>query len=358
MTDHTLADAMRVVVDHRFPDLAYNIGFALKDADLGMMTVSWHTTKKVAGIGVKHVHHERQEAVENWCSGANVEYSHHWVKSTGERGGTTAYTYRPPTKDAGKVPSVTFYNLRMTDIDDAELRPAESVPVGPAHKTVYTLRNDSPHRRDEDYEVEDESAKESEKTFGWLVSEEFEVATRVSGGVEISAEVSARLTTRVESHGDSRFENRDTHRSLLRGTRHVSPYGQLLATVEDQLVRVSQPIIMTGVLDASVYVVAEDPHARCEWTSLGALFDTMRGFGGGEGALANWWGSEGHALSEARMQTSFLSHRPICRLELRPHDTLTVSRLVDEHEEAYPGREEEYQEYKRKPGETDDGGGW
>ena len=64
MTDRTLKDAMRRVLDITFSDLAYNIAFRLKDAQFGTHTVHWHETVKVGPFKVpKKRHRERQEPV-------------------------------------------------------------------------------------------------------------------------------------------------------------------------------------------------------------------------------------------------------------------------------------------------------
>ena len=348
MTDRNLKDAMRRIVDVGLSDLAYNIGFQLKDADLGNHTVHWNEPKykKIFGkrVRVGSSHRERQEPVRNWMNGHNVDYNKRWKKRVTERAGTTAYEYKPVVAKGGWAPTITFFNLRMVDIENVEFLPAEETPQGKPRVSYYKISNDTPHLRTEEYETEDEGSKERENTFGWLVSTEFEAATRISGGVGVQAEVSARLETRVEARGDSRFETRSTHREALRGERKVSPYGVLTATVTDQLTRLSQPVIVTGRLDCSVYIEAESPHGRGEWTSLGALFDTMRGFGGGssDSRIVQWWGRSGQAVSENVMQKTFEPLIPRTTIELRPHDTITVSNIQDEKERPVPGREKEY----------------
>ena len=354
MTDRTLKDAMRRVLDITFSDLAYNIAFRLKDAQFGTHTVHWHETVKVGPFKVpKKRHRERQEPVINYFSGQRVDYMKRWVRTAGEWNGSTAYIYEPPNRSGGRI---IVYNLNLTDVDDVDYLPAETAPQG--EPTVRTFRegNDAPRQKTVEFEVEDENTTERENTFSWLVSTEFEASTRVSGGVGVTAEAMARLETRVEARGDTRFESRSSHREALRRPRTVGPYAELIGTLTTQLKTLVQPVIVTGRLDCSVYIEAEHPHAQSTFTSLGQLFDCMRGFGGVDGRIAEWWGRPDKDVDEATMQHVFMPLRPVVRLELRPHDTISVDTDHDVRERPYPGREVEYEQYKPTPGGADTGG--
>ena len=355
MSDRTLKDAMRRTLDITLSDLAYHIGFALKDADMGTHTVHWHEQVKVGPFKVpKKRHRERKEHVINHFSGQRADYAGRWVRTAGRWNGSTAYIYEPRNRSGGRV---VIFNLNLTDIDDVEYLPAETSPQGDPTVRTYREGNDAPRPKTVEFEVEDEDTTEKENTFSWLVSTEFEMATRISGGVGVTAEATARLETRVETRGDSRFEARSSHREALRRPRTVGPYAELIGTLTTQLKTLVQPVIVTGRLDCSVYVEAESPHGRSTFTSLGQLFDCMRGFGGVDGRVAEWWGRPGKAISEDEMQKTFLPLRPVVRLELRPHDTISVDTDHDVRERSYPGREVEYEQYKPKPG-TNDTGGW
>ena len=352
MTDRTLKDAMRRALDLTLSDLAYNVGFRLRDADMGTHTVSWHSTEHVGGIGVKHHHHERQDPVPNGFHGG--DFGRRWLRTTGERAGSTAYIYEPPNRTGGRI---IVYGVKVTDVLDVDYRPAETLPQGAPTVRIFREGNDAPRPKRVELEVEDETATEKENTIGWLVSTEFEIATRISGGVAVTAEASARLETRVEARGDSRFETRNTHREALRRPRTIGPYAELTGTLTTQLQKITQPVIVTGKLDASVYVEAHPEFAHSDFVSIDQLYDCMRGFGGVDGRVAEWWGKPGKAIAEDEMQRVFEPLRPVVHLELRPHDTLSVDTDHDVHEHAYPGRETEYEEYKPSAG-ADDGGGW
>ena len=350
MSNRNLKDALRHTLDVTLSDLAYNIGFQLKDADMGTHTVSWHVTKKYGPIH-KHIHKEKQEPVKNHFSGKLSDYNSRWIHTAGKWEEETAYIYEPKNRPGCKI---IFYDLKMNDIDDIEYKPAEEAPQGKPKMRTYEIGNNAPRKKTEEFEIEDESTKENERTFGWLVGTEFEASTRVTGGVGVSAEFTASLKTRVEAHGDSRFTSRTSHRELLRGPRIVGPYAKMIGVIEERMVKLTQPVIVTGKLDASVYIEAEHPHARSTFTSIAALYDCMRGFGGTDGRVAEWWGKPGKAIKENKMQKTFEPLLPVIKLELRPHDTVTLMSKKDVHEEPYPGREDLYEQYKDKPKGGDD----
>ena len=348
-----LKENMRELVDEILPKLAYGIAYyGFRNADLGTWLESWHST----GDFGHHIHHEAERKCRNHWHGDVANYSAPFSKTTGEKDGTAAFYYRPKlhkTKDASNKPVdpfICFYNFGMEEIKSFEVLPAQATPKGPPSVTEYRLKNDRPEPAKEEFEIEDTQEKQEENSFGWLVGTEFEENTRISGGVAVSAELSVTLRQRLEAHGDKRWQQTVNHRELLRGDHKVGPYGVLIAKITEQLTEMSQYVNVNGLLTCSVQVQGSSSWpGNVTWVSLDDLLDSLRGFGGAN-RYAEWFGQDGHGVKEDNIANHIIPFVPHTRLELGPKDERTLLKDKDLHEEAYPGRQEEYDAAKSGSG--------
>lgn len=308
-----LKDAFRDLIDHRLADLAYNVAFhCIREHYIGLWLYGYHDT--ISGpFGIKkHVHHEMHLPVHNPFNGDCVNYNGRFEKRTntrpdGDGKPVVSYRYYPHYNDSHKNADayLEFWDFRYKDIDDLDILPLETIPDGAPIITRYRLGNDRPKSYADEFEVEDTTEHQQERTLEEIASTEFQESIKL-GTMSSPANIDTQFEQKFERRNTSRWQTNSNHRELLRGKKPVGPYGQLVATITDQPVILRQPVRIDGQLEARVRIRL-DSSVDQEWESIEDFLNTLRGFGGG-GRFGSFYGSREYPQSGVYEGTTGAAH--------------------------------------------------
>ena len=193
------------------------------------------------------------------------------VMDLGDKG--TGYEYKPQQRPGPDCfPDncwVRFHDVRISEIDSLELGSIDSKPSGAGAQIAISIDNDSGEPIDlrQRNEKETETEKSEEHSFGVMVSSEFSLRTERSGGVNFkgisaSQSVAAELTVRAEARTDHQWRKSARFRETVEREMGIiiSPYHTLSVTAEETTKNISQPITITGILEATVTIASLPYH--------------------------------------------------------------------------------------------------
>ena len=324
------AQAMRDLVKTRLPKVVYALAWWIRGKgqpggnDIAANTWGWR-----AGLDI------------DWNAGF-------WHQADlGGTGGSPRYVFRPHLKSHVTEPSdpaVIFSDFSLSGLSDVKILPATTTPVGKPSGTSYTLDNARPDPDEREFDRESFDEDQTEKSFGWLVSLEFQQSLKTHAGIlGAGTEISAELRQRVEAHGDKRWTHTASIRKALRGRFAVSAWGRFQRTRTEQLVELSQSVLVTGKLDCRITLTMHGA-ADIEFPTFDALANTLRGLGG-----PGWMGSyfswqdpsvDDRSIPESEIEAKLV--RPSLLLDVGPK-AVRLLRVSDEQSEVpIPGKEAEY----------------
>ncbi len=311
--ERTLKDTFRDLIDNRLADLVYNVAFhCIREHYLGLYLYGYHDT--ISGpFGVKkHVHKEMHLPVGNPFNGNVTNYQKRFQKRTNTRqdgDGKTVTSYRYyPTFMSGHENTeayVEFWDFTYKDISDLDILPLETIPDGAPIITEYKLGNDRPKSYADEFEVEDTTEKQTEKTLEQIASTEFQESVK-AGTMSTPVSLDTQFEQKFETRNTDRWQTNSNHRELLRGKKPVGPYAQLVATITDKPVILRQPVRIDGQLEARVHVHLDSTIDQ-SWSSIEDFLNTLRGFGGG-GRFGSFYGSKEYPQSGVYEGTTGSQH--------------------------------------------------
>jgi len=260
--------------------------------------------------------------------------------------GQEAYKYGLPKRHKDGVCSISFYGIRLTDIEDIDPQPVEVLnPNDVKIVSVDSTENNGPGFISYAIDRTERHDRSSEHTFEAAAEFEYERSvTRKGGGefggIEASAEMTDRFKAVLATKTFNEWRQSDSLEQSIRREYEVYPFHQLDVMVQEGMPKLRQKIPTTGRLECGIDIDIRDcNHQRFD--TYDDLVKVWRGLKSGSEFYSNFF-SGGHAVSEEEMAQW---QRPKITLNLEVNgDRVRYSKTQYLHK-PIPGKEEEAAKY-------------